>query len=147
VTSPKESGTPGTITAGYWLVVTGAALSVLAAVYQFLHKEELVDAAMQANKDPKLTRDMAVSAMGGLLTVSLVATIVLALLGGWFAGKVRKGIRKSRTGLTITLLMGLFFQLVANPYAITPALIAIAGLVLFYFRQSAEYLTEHGQQT
>lgn len=143
--SPKESGTPGTITAGYWLVVTGSALSVLAALYVLLNKQQLIDAAVQGNKDPKITRDMIASTVGGLLIVSLVVTIVLAALGVWFAGKVRSGLRKSRTGLMITLLIGLFFQMITNTLGVVTALVAVAGLVLFYFRQSTEYLAQQEQ--
>lgn len=144
--SPKVSGTPGTITAGYWLVVTGSALSVLAALYVLLNKQQLIDVAVQGNKDPKITRDMIASTVGGLLIVSLVVTIVLAVLGVWFAGKVRSGLRKSRTGLMITLLIGLFFQMITNTLGVVTALVAVAGLVLFYFRQSTEYLA-HQEQT
>jgi len=147
VTSPKESGTPGTINAGYWLVVAGSALGVLAALYVLLNKQALVDAAVQANKDPKITPEMIASTMNVLVTVSLVVTLVLAGLAAWLAGKVRAGIKKSRTGLMITLLIGLFFQMVTNTLGIVTALIAVAGLVLFYFRQSTDYLTEREQLT
>jgi hypothetical protein len=145
VTSPKKSGTPGTITAGYWLVVTGSALGVLAALYVLLNKQQLIDAAVQANKDPKITRDMIASTLNGLLIVSLVVTVVLAGLAVWLAGKVRDGVRKSRTGLMITLLIGLFFQMLTSTLGIVTALVAVSGLVLFYFRQSADYLAEHEQ--
>jgi hypothetical protein len=147
VTSPKESGTPGTITAGYWLVVTGAALGVLAALYFLLNKQDLVDAAVQGNKDPKITPEVIASTVNGLLIVSLVVTVVLAGLAVWFAGKVRNGLRKSRTGLMITLLIDLFFQMLTNTPGVVTALVAVAGLVLFYFRQSTDYLTEREQLT
>jgi hypothetical protein len=147
VTSPKESGTPRTITTGYWLVVTGVALSVLAALYVLLNKQVLVDAAVQGNKDPKVTRDMIASTVNGLVTVSLVVTVVLAGLAIWLAGKVKVGIKKSRTGLMITLLIGLFFQMITNTLGIVTVLIAVSGLVLFYFRQSSDYLTEREQLT
>ncbi|MET9228477.1 hypothetical protein [Lentzea sp. NPDC003310] len=141
MTSPKQSGTPGTINAGYWLVVAGSALGVLAALVMLLNKQALVDAAVQANKDQKITPDMIASTMTVLVVVSLVVTVLLAGLAVWFAGKVRSGIRKSRTGLMITVLIGLFFQMLTNTLGIVAALIAVAGLVLFYFRQSNEYLT------
>ena len=145
MTSPKESGTPRTITAGYWLVVAGAALSVLAALYVLLNKQQLIDAAVKVNKDSKVTPDMIASTVGGVVIVSLVVTIVLAGLVVWFAGKVRSGLKKSRTGLMIALLIDLFFQMLANTLGIVTVLVAIAGLVLFYFRQSTDYLTEHEQ--
>jgi hypothetical protein len=147
VTSPKESGIPGTIKFGYWLVVAGSALGVLAALYVLLNKQVLVDAAVQANKDPKITPDMIASTLNVLVIVSLVATLVLAGLAVWLAGKVRSGIRKSRTGLMITLLIGLFFQMVTNTLGIVTALVAVSGLVLFYFRQSSDYLSEREQLT
>ncbi|MFD5824260.1 hypothetical protein [Lentzea sp. NPDC060358] len=142
MTSPKESGTPGTITIGYWLVVTGVALTVLAALYVLLNKQALVDAAVQGNKDQNITPDMIASTVNGLLIVSLVVTVVLGALAVWFAGKVRGGLRKSRTGLTITLLIGLFFQMITNTLGVVAALIAVAGLVLLFFRQSSDYLAE-----
>jgi hypothetical protein len=147
VTSPKESGTPRTITAGYWLVVAGVALSVLASLYVLLNKQVLVEAALQGNKDPKITRDMIASTVNTLVIVSLVVTLVLAGLAAWLAGKVRAGIKKSRTGLMITLLIGLFFQMITNTLGIVTVLIAVSGLVLFYFRQSTDYLTEREQLT
>ncbi|GAB2824181.1 hypothetical protein [Lentzea nigeriaca] len=145
MTSPKESGTPGTITAGYWLVVTGTALSVVAALYALLTKQQLIDAAVQGNKDPKATPDMIANTVNVVLTVSLVVTVVLTALAVWFAGKVRGGLKKSRTGLTITLLIGLFFQMISSTTGVVMALIAITGLVLLYFRQSSDYLTEREQ--
>jgi len=147
VTSPKESGTPRTITAGYWLVVAGVALSVLASLYVLLNKQVLVEAAVQGNKDPKITPDMIASTVNTLVIVSLVVTLVLAGLAAWLAGKVRAGIKKSRTGLMITLLIGLFFQMITNTLGIVTVLIAVSGLVLFYFRQSTDYLTEREQLT
>ncbi|MFJ8960655.1 hypothetical protein ACIRG5_14835 [Lentzea sp. NPDC102401] len=147
MTSPNESGTPRTITAGYWLVVVGVALSVLAALYVLLNKEVLVEATLQGNKDPKVTREMIASTVNTLVIVSMVVTLVLAGLAVWFAGKVKAGIRKSRTGLMITLLIGLFFQLISNTLGVVTVLIAISGLVLFYFRQSTDYLTEREQLT
>jgi hypothetical protein len=145
VTSPKESGTPGTINAGYWLVVAGSALAVLAALYVLLNKQALVDAAVQGNQDPKITPDMIASTVTVLLIVSLAVTAVLAGLATWLAGKVRAGIKKSRTGLMITLLIGLFFQMITNTFGVVAALVAVSGLVLFYFRQSTDYLTEREQ--
>ncbi|SDF62796.1 hypothetical protein SAMN05216553_102400 [Lentzea fradiae] len=142
MTSPKEPGTPGTITAGYWLVVTGVALSVLAAFYVLLNKQVLVDAAVQGNSDRNITRDMIASTVNGLVIISLVVTVVLAGLAVWFAGKVRGGLRKSRTGLLITLLIGLFFQMITNTLGVVAVLVAVAGVVLFFFRQSSEYLAE-----
>jgi hypothetical protein len=147
VTSPKESGTPRTITAGYWLVVAGVALSVLASLYVLANKQVLVDAAVQGNKDPKITREMIASTVNTLVIVSLVVTVVLAGLAVWLAGKVKAGIKKSRTGLMITLLIGLFFQMITNTLGIVTVLIAVSGLVLFYFRQSGDYLTEREQLT
>ncbi|SEP83659.1 hypothetical protein SAMN05216188_101638 [Lentzea xinjiangensis] len=145
MTPPKGPGTPGTVTTGYWLVVAGAALGVLAALYVLLNKQPLVDAAVQGNRDQKITPDMIASTVNGLLIVSLVVTVVLAALAVWFAGKVRSGVRKSRTGLMITLLIGLFFQLITNTLGVVAALVAVAGLVLFYFRQSSDYLAEREQ--
>ena len=147
MTSPKESGTPRTITAGYWLVVAGVALSVLASLYVLLNKQVLVEAAVRGNKDPKITPDMIASTVNTLVIVSLVVTLVLAGLAAWLAGKVRAGIKKSRTGLMITLLIGLFFQMITNTLGIVTVLIAVSGLVLFYFRQSTDYLTEREQLT
>ncbi|WP_434452568.1 hypothetical protein [Lentzea sp. E54] len=141
----KESGPPGTITIGYWLVVAGSALGVLAALFVLLNKQALVDAALQGNKDPKITPDMVASTVNGLVIVSLVVTAVVAGLAVWLAGKVRGGLKKSRTGLMITLLIGLFFQMITNTLGIVTMLIAISGLVLFYFRQSTEYLAEREQ--
>lgn len=147
MTSPKESGTPGTITAGYWIVVAGSALGVLAVLYAMLNKQALIDANVKINKDPKITPDMIASTVDTILIISLVVTVVIGALAVWFAGKVRGGLKKSRTGLMITLLLGLFFQLLTNTLGVVTTLVAISGLVLFYFRQSTDYLTEREQLT
>ena len=147
MTSPKESGTPGTITAGYWIVVAGSALGVLAVLYAMLNKQALIDANVKINKDPKITPDMIASTVDTILIISLVVTVVIGALAVWFAGKVRGGLMKSRTGLMITLLLGLFFQLLTNTLGVVTTLVAISGLVLFYFRQSTDYLTEREQLT
>jgi ABC-type spermidine/putrescine transport system permease subunit I len=147
VTSPKESGTPGTITAGYWLVVTGVALSVLASIFLLANKQAVVDAVKSRNTDPKLTPEMIEASATATLVIALVVTVVLAVLAVWFVGKVKAGKKKSRTGLMIALLLDLFFQLIANGYAIIAVLVAISGLVLLYFRQSTDYLAEREQLT
>jgi heme/copper-type cytochrome/quinol oxidase subunit 3 len=147
VTSPKESGTPGTITAGYWIVVIGSALGVLAALYVVLNKQALIDANVQVNKDTKITPEMIASTVNTIVIVSLVVTVVIGAFAVWFAGKVRGGLKKSRTGLMITLLLGLFFQLLTNTLGVVTTLVAVSGLVLFYFRQSTDYLTEREQLT
>ena len=145
MTSPKESGIPRTITAGYWLVVAGAALWVLAAVYQFSLKQDLINAVRSSTEDPALTQEMIESSVTVTLVVVLAISVLLAGLAVWFAGKVKAGLKKSRTGLMITVLLNLFFQMLGNGWALTPALIAMSGLVLFYFRQSTDYLTEREQ--
>lgn len=147
MTSPKESGTPGTITAGYWLVVTGVALSVLASIFLLANKQAVVDAVKSRNTDPKLTPEMIEASATATLVIALVVTVVLAVLAVWFVGKVKAGKKKSRTGLMIALLLDLFFQLIANGYAIIAVLVAISGLVLLYFRQSTDYLAEREQLT
>lgn len=147
MTSPKESGTPGTITAGYWLVVTGVALSVLASIFLLANKQAVVDAVKSRNTDPKLTPEMIEASATATLIIALVVTVVLAVLAVWFVGKVKAGKKKSRTDLMIALLLDLFFQLIANGYAIIAVLVAISGLVLLYFRQSADYLAEREQLT
>ncbi len=147
MTSPKESGTPGTITAGYWLVVTGVALSVLASIFLLANKQAVVDAVKSRNTDPKLTPEMIEASATATLIIALVVTVVLAVLAVWFVGKVKAGKKKSRTGLMIALLLDLFFQLIANGYAIIAVLVAISGLVLFYFRQSTDNLAEREQLT
>jgi hypothetical protein len=145
VTSPKESGTPGTITAGYWLVVAGAVLWVLAAVFQFANKQVLIDQVKSTTTDDQLTPEMIESTATAIVVAVLVGSVVLAGLAVWFAGKVKGGLKKSRTGLMITVLLNLFFQMIGNGLAVAPALIAMSGLVLFYFRQSTEYLTQREQ--
>lgn len=147
MTSPKESGAPGTITAGYWLVVTGAVLGVLVAVFVLFNKQPLIDASVRVNKDPNITPEMIAATLNTVLIVSLVVTVVVAGLAIWLSGKVRAGLKKSRTGLMITLLINLFFQLLTNTLGVVVALVAIAGLVLFYFRPSSDYLTSREQLT
>ena len=147
MTSPKESGTPGTITAGYWLVVAGAVLWVLAAVFQFANKQVLIDQVKSTTTDGQLTPEMIESTATAIVVAVLVGSVVLAGLAVWFAGKVKGGLKKSRTGLMITLLIGLFFQMLTNTLGVVTALVAIAGLVLFYFRQSSDFLTEREQLT
>lgn len=145
MTSPKESGTPGTITAGYWLVVAGAVLWVLAAVFQFANKQLLIDNVKATSTASGLTPEMIESTATAIVVAVLVGSIVLAALAVWFAGKVKGGLKKSRTGLMITVLLTLFFQMIGNGLAVVPVLIAMSGLVLFYFRQSTEYLVEREQ--
>ena len=97
--------------------------------------------------DPKLTAEMIETSATVTLVVALAISVLLAALAVWFAGKVKAGTKKSRTGLMIVVLLDLFFQLIANGYAVVAALIALSGVVLFYFRQSSDYLTEREQLT
>lgn len=145
MTSPKESGTPGTITAGYWLVVTGAVLSVLAALYVLAIRQAVIDANVKVNKDPARTTEMIARDVDITWISALVGGLVLGGLAVWFAGKARAGAKRSRTSLMITVLIGLFFQLTVSPLGVFGALVAMVGLALFYLRQSTEYLTEREQ--
>lgn len=145
MTSPKQSGTPGTITAGYWLVVVGLALTVLASIFLLANRQDVADALKARNTDQKLTPEMIETSATVTLSVALAVSVLLAVLAVWFAGKVKAGAKKSRTGLMIVVLINLFFQLIANGYAVVAALVAVAGLVLLYFRQSSDYLTEREQ--
>ena len=145
MTSPKESGTPGTITTGYWLVVAGMALTVLASIFLLANRQDVANALKSRNTDPKLTPEMIETSATVTLAVALGVSVLLTGLAVWFAGKVKAGTRRSRTGLMIVLLINLFFQLIANGYAVVAALVAISGLVLFYFRQSSDFLTEREQ--
>ncbi|HUQ58029.1 hypothetical protein [Lentzea sp.] len=142
MTSPKESGTPGTITAGYWLVIVGSALSVVAAVYVLSIRQLLIDANVKVNTDPArtvetITRDVDITWIS-----ALAGSLLLGGLAVWFSTRARAGSRKSRTPLMIAVLIGLFFQLTVSPLGVVGALVAMVGLALFYLRASTDYLTE-----
>jgi len=147
VTSPKESGAPGTITAGYWLVVTGMALVVLTVVYLFLNWQVLLELNVDANTDPRITRDQLLLSLKVLLTVGTVVNVVLTGLAVYFGNKVRAGVRKGRTRLSIVLLVALFFQLaISNVLGLAVLTVAAGGLTLLFLRPSTEYLTREQLQ-
>ena len=147
MTSPKESGAPGTITAGYWLVVTGMALVVLTVVYLFLNWQVLLELNVDANTDPRITRDQLLLSLKVLLTVGTVVNVVLTGLAVYFGNKVRAGVRKGRTRLSIVLLVALFFQLaISNVLGLAVLTVAAGGLTLLFLRPSTEYLTREQLQ-
>jgi hypothetical protein len=147
VTSPKESGTPGTITAGYWLVVVGSALNVLAALYVLSIRQAVIDANVKVNTDPGRTVETIARDVDITWIAALVGSLVLGGLAVWFAGKAKAGAKKSRTSLMITVLLGLFFQLTISPLGVIGSIVGMIGLALFYLRASTEFLTEREQLT
>lgn len=131
------------MTAGYWLVVGGAVLTVVGALFQLLNRQTEVDAAKRANTNPAITDAMIEQSALIVYAIVLVVVLVLAALAAWFAGKVKAGQKKPRTGLMIAVLIGLFFTLLANGYlGVVGAVIAMGGLVLLYAKQSTEYLNQ-----
>lgn len=146
MTSPKESGAPGTITVGYWLVVTGMAFVVLTVLYLVLNREVLLELNVRANTDPNITRDQLRQSINVLLIVGTVVDVALAALAVFFGNKVRAGVRKGRTRLAIVLLVALFFQLaISNVLGLAALMVPAGGLALLYFRSSSEYLTSAEQ--
>ncbi|GLY53861.1 hypothetical protein [Lentzea sp. NBRC 102530] len=145
MTSPKESGTPRTITAGYWLVVAGAVLTVLAALFVLYIRQAVIDANVKADPSrtvESITRDVDITWIS-----ALVGSLVLGGLAVWFARRTKAGAKRSRTSLMITVLLGLFFQMTISPLGVVGALVGMVGLGAFYFRQSTEFLTEREQLT
>ncbi|KOV80907.1 hypothetical protein [Nocardia sp. NRRL S-836] len=142
MTSPKQPDAPGTITAGFWLVVVGMAFVVLTSVYLWVNRQVLVDAQVKAGLNPEFTPDQVASAVNVVLLVALGVNVLLAAIAVLLGNRVRQGVRKSRTGLFITLMIALFFQLVVdNLLGLVVVVIALGGLAMMFFRQSSEYLT------
>lgn len=142
MTSPKQqSGAPGTITAGFWLVVTGMAFVVLTSVYLWTNRQVLIDAQVKANLSPEFTPEEIARAVPIVLLAALAVNVLLAAVAIFLGHRVRQGVRRSRTGLFITLMIALFFQLmVDNLLGLVVVTIALGGLVMLFFRQSSEYL-------
>jgi hypothetical protein len=142
VTSPKRPAVPGTITAGFWLVVVGMAFVVLTSVFLWVNRQVLIDAQVEAGLNPGLTPQEIASAVNTVLLVAVGVNVLLAAVAVFLGNRVRQGVRKSRTGLFITLMMALFFQLVVdNLLGLVVVVIALGGLAMLFFRQSSEYLT------
>ena len=141
MTSPKRPDAPGTITAGFWLVVVGMALVVLTSVYLWLNRQLLVDAQVKAGLNPEFTPEEIASAVNVVLLVAVGVNVLLTALAVFLGNRVRQGVRKSRTGLFITLMIALFFQLfVDNLLGLVVAVVALGGLAMLFLRQSSEYL-------
>ncbi|MGZ3141996.1 hypothetical protein ACVDFE_08365 [Lentzea chajnantorensis] len=142
MTSPKRSGAPGTITAGFWLVVVGMAFVVLTSLFLWVNRQVLIDAQVKANTDQGLTAQEIADLVPTVLLVALGVNVLLAALAVFFGNRVRQGSRRSRTSLFITLMIALFFQLfVDNLLGLVVVVIALGGLALLFFRQSTDYLT------
>lgn len=147
MTSPKESGPPGKITVGYWLVVAGSVLTVLAALFVLVIRQAVIDANVAANTDPARTADTITRDVDLTWISALAGSLVIGGLAVWFARKAKAGARKGRTSLMITVLLGLFYQLTFSPLGVAGALVGTVGLAFFYLRESTEYLTESEQPT
>ncbi len=147
MTSPKQPAAPGTITAGFWLVVVGMAFVVLTSVFLWVNRQVLIDAQVKAGLTPQLTADQIASAVSTVLLVAVGVNVLLAAVAVYLGNRVRQGVRRSRTGLFITLMIALFFQLVVdNLLGLVVVVIALGGLAMLFFRQSSEYLTREQAQ-
>ncbi|ANZ37474.1 hypothetical protein BBK82_16875 [Lentzea guizhouensis] len=142
MTSPKQTGAPGTITAGFWLVVVGMAFVVLTSLFLWVNRQVLIDTQVRANTNPEFTAQEIADLVPTVLLVALAVNVLLTALAVFFGNRVRQGSRRGRTSLFITLMIALFFQLfVDNLLGLVAVVVAVGGLAMLFFRQSTEYLT------
>jgi hypothetical protein len=125
--------TPRPVQYGIGMLFASAVLGVLVSILVLVTRQSQIDYLVQHPPAPKLTYDDIATSVTIQAVLLIVAAVINAAFIWLFAMKVRIGDRKSRTRLTVVvLLLGLFQYIFGIRIGALGVLIGIIGLVLLY---------------
>jgi hypothetical protein len=125
--------TPRPVQYGIGMLFASAALGVIVSVLVMVTRQTQIDYLLQHPPTPKLTYDDISTSVTIQAALLIVAAVINAAFIWLFGMKVRIGDRKSRTRLTvIVLLLGLFQYIFGIRIGALGVLVGVIGLVLLY---------------
>ncbi|HEX2130326.1 MAG TPA: hypothetical protein VHH15_02120 [Actinophytocola sp.] len=123
---------PGPIRWGFYLVVTGAVVGVLGAVYLLANQDVLAEQQMRIMTD--MTRTEAEQVVSNAVWTLVIINVIFGVFQALFAYKAREGQRRARLFLTIATVLILLFHylLVQTLFGLIAALVAAIGVALYH---------------
>ncbi|WP_133848325.1 hypothetical protein [Labedaea rhizosphaerae] len=125
--------TPRPVQTAIGMLFASGAVCLIAGILVLLFRQAQIDYQVQHPPAPNLTRDD----IAGNVTIQAVLLIIAAVVNAafiWLFGiKVRIGDKRSRTRLTvIVLLLGLFQFFFGSPISAFGVLIGLIGLIMLF---------------
>jgi small-conductance mechanosensitive channel len=110
-------------------------------VLSLIYKQQIIDAQIKANKDPKISAAQLTSAVNQILWIVTVAALAFTIFLALFGYKATEGTRRARTLVTIFAVMLVIFHLFLNgtQLGILSAMFGLVGLALLWAPSSRAY--------
>jgi hypothetical protein len=145
--APKFTG-PRSVNVSFWLWVAGVAILVLSQTYYLIIKNQVIDAYVKQNTDPKITRAQWEASIPVLLWVVFVGSLVFGALLILFAYKAREGTRSARTVVTVlAVVTALFYFFIFNTtFAVLAILLFVIAVILLYLPSVQPYFPKVGRK-
>lgn len=110
-------------------------------VLSLIYKQQIIDAQIKANKDPKITPDQIDGAVNQILWIVTIAALAFTIFLALFGYKATEGTRRGRTLVTIFAIILVIFHLFLNgtQLGILSAMFGLIGLALLWAPSSRAY--------
>jgi hypothetical protein len=110
-------------------------------ILSLFYKQQIIDAQVKANKDPKITPEQLASAVNQILWIVTIAALAFTIFLALFGYKATEGTRRGRTLVTIFAVILVIFHLFLNgtQLGILSAMFALIGLGLLWAPSSRAY--------
>lgn len=125
--------TPRPVQYGLGMLFASGAVCLVAGILVLLFRQAQIDYQVQHPPAPNLTHDDIATSVTIQAVLLIIAAVVYAAFIWLFGMKVREGDRRSRTRLTVVVvLLGLFQFVFGSPISALGVLIAVIGLVMLF---------------
>jgi ribonuclease E len=110
-------------------------------VLSLFYKQQIIDAQVKANKDPKITPEQLAGAVNQILWIVTIAALAFTIFLALFGYKATEGARRGRTLVTIFAAILVIFHVFLNgtQLGILSALFGLVGLGLLWAPSSRAY--------
>lgn len=139
--SGGDTDAPKLVRYSFWTWIAAGVVGLLDAVLLWSLKNALIDQAVKANTDPKITPDAIHSGVNNFVIYTLISAVVFGVLYVYFAYRARDGVRSARTvlviGAVVRLLLGMLTSM--SYYALFGVLLSIVAAVLLYMPAARAY--------
>ena len=125
--------TPRPVQYGLGMLFAAGAVCLVAGILVLLFRQAQIDYQIQHPPAPNLTHDDIATSVTIQAVLLIIAAVVFAAFIWLFGMKVREGDRRSRTRLTVVvILLGLFQFVFGSPISALGVLIGVIGLVMLF---------------
>ena len=115
------------------MLFAAGAVCLVAGILVLLFRQAQIDYQIQHPPAPNLTHDDIATSVTIQAVLLIIAAVVFAAFIWLFGMKVREGDRRSRTRLTVVvILLGLFQFVFGSPISALGVLIGVIGLVMLF---------------